>query len=166
MKVTERVLLLSLALLLVACGDNSPPVVLKDAQADYFGSWEHVGSEYGNDIVSDNMLLVFHPDSTVSYKRCINRMNGHTYTSFPDARIRSLTDKQLVITAGIWFLHFTRTLPINRAPYVDGGESYLEVDGLKLRKLRAGESSTHSTWKCDSDDDRHRDKDEDEDTQV
>src|SRR5262245_44422997 len=109
MKVTERVLLLSLALLLVACGDNSPPVVLKDAQADYFGSWEHVGSEYGNDIVSDNMLLVFHPDSTVSYKRCINRMNGHTYTSFPDAHIRSLTDKQHVTPTSIRFQQYTHT---------------------------------------------------------
>src|SRR5512134_515916 len=61
-----------LALVLVGC-DPAPPVVLAASQKDYFGSWEHVSSEYGNNIVSDNMLLIFHPDSTVSYKRCINR---------------------------------------------------------------------------------------------
>ena len=145
-------LLLISMLSTAACSDKSPPVVLTGAQANYFGSWEHVGSEYGNNIVVDNMLLVFHQDSTVSYVRCIKRVNGHSYTSLADAHITSLTDKQLVIKGGIAFIQFTRELPINSPPHAEGDESYLEVDGLKLRKLKAGESSTHETWKCDSDD--------------
>jgi hypothetical protein len=43
----------------------------------------------------------------------------------------------------------TKTLPVNRPPYADGDQMFLEVDGLKLRRLREGESSTHETWKCD-----------------
>jgi hypothetical protein len=151
MKIGPPALLLASALLIAACSNDVPPVVLAGAQADYFGSWEHVGSEYGNNIESDNMLLVFHPDSTVSYKRCIKRMTGHNYTTLPGADIKSLTDRQLVISGGIWFINFTRELPINKPPHAEGEESYLEVDGLKLRKLKSGESSTHETWKCDSD---------------
>src|SRR5262245_19473117 len=40
---------LVLCLLLVGC-DTAPPVVLAASQKDYFGSWEHVSSEYGNNI--------------------------------------------------------------------------------------------------------------------
>jgi hypothetical protein len=157
MKLSAPALLLT-SVLLVACSDSAPPVVLTSAQADYFGSWEHASSEYGNNIVSDNMLLVFHPDSSVSYKRCINRMNGHSYTSLSEAHIKSLTDREVVISGGIWIIQFTRELPINKPPHVEGDESYLEVDGLKLRKLKAGESSTHETWKCDSDEDKKNDR--------
>jgi hypothetical protein len=146
-------LLLVPLLLVTACSDNTPAIKLTGAQSGYFGSWEHTGSEYGNNIVSDNMLLVFHPDSTVSYKRCINRMNGHSYTSLPGARIVGLTDRLLSFRGGIWFIQFTRELPINKPPTVEGEETFLEVDGLKLRKLKSGESSTHDTWKCDSDKD-------------
>jgi hypothetical protein len=134
--------------LLVACSDNTPPVTLTGAQTAYFGTWEHAGSEYGNNVVSDNMLLIFHPDSTVSYKRCINRMNGHSYTSLPDAKITMLTDNRLVIHGGFWIINFTRDLPIS-APYVEGDDTYFNADGLKLRRLKPGESSTHESWKCD-----------------
>ena len=161
-RIAFSLLMLSSALLLAACGKSTPPVVLSAAQSDYFGSWEHVGSEYGNNIETDNMLLVFHKDSTVSYKRCITHMNGHNYVSLPDAEIRSFTDKQIVISGGIWFIHITRELPINKPPYVEGGDSYLELDGLKLRKLRPGEPSTHESWKCDSD----KDKDKDDSTHT
>ena len=154
MKFNAAALLLIPSFLIAACSEKPPPVVLTGAQTDYFGTWEHASSEYGNNVVSDNMLLVFHQDSSVSYKRCINRMNGHNYTSLPEAEIRSLTDKQLVISGGMWIIRFTRELPINKPPHVEGEESYVEVDGLKLRKLKAGESSTHETWKCDSDKDK------------
>ena len=138
-----------LSLALVGC-DAAPPVVLDASQNAYFGSWEHVSSEYGNDIVSDNMLLIFHPDSSVSYKRCINRMNGYSYTTLPDSRLEELTDRQLVISGGVWILRLTKELPIDRAPYASGDQMFVEVDGLRLRKLKDGESSTHETWKCES----------------
>jgi hypothetical protein len=139
---------LCLAFLLVACSDSTPPVTLAGAQTAYFGTWEHTGSEYGNNVVSDNMLLIFHPDSTVSYKRCINRMNGHNYTSLPDAKIINLTDNRLAIRGGFWIINFTRDFPIT-APYVVGDDTFFNADGLKLRKLKSGESSTHESWKCD-----------------
>ena len=141
---------LLLASLLVACSDDAPPVKLTGAQADYFGTWEHVGSEYGNNVDSDNMLLVFHQDSKVSYKRCINHVSSHNYTTLGEAEIKSFTDDELVIRGGIAFIHISRELPINKRPYVEGDERYLEVDGLKLRKLKNGESSTHESWKCNS----------------
>ena len=68
-----------------------------------------MSSEYGNNIVSDNMLLIFHPDSTVSYKRCINRMNGYSYTQLPGSRLEELTDHQLAISAGLWTLRWTKS---------------------------------------------------------
>jgi hypothetical protein len=141
------------AFLLVACSDNTPPIKLTDAQSAFFGTWEHAASEYGNNVVSDNMLLIFHPDSTVSYKRCINRMNGHNYTSLPDAKITTLTDNRLAIRGGFWIINFTRDFPI-KPPYVEGDDTFLDADGLKLRKLKPGESSTHESWKCDGDKDK------------
>jgi hypothetical protein len=152
-KKARLALLLAMGALLAGC-DGAPPVVLNASQSNYFGSWEHVGNEYGNNIVSDNMLLIFHPDSTVSYKRCVNRMNGYSYTKLPEATIKSLADNHLLISAGVWKLRWTKDLRIDRAPYVDGDESYLEIDGLKLRRLRAGESSTHETWKCSDEEDQ------------
>src|SRR5215510_3437915 len=136
MKFSASSLFLIPALLLTACGEKAPPVKLTAAQAAYFGSWEHAGSDYGNNIESDNMLLVFNPDSTVSYKRCINHMSGHNYTTLPDAHIESFTDKQLVFTGGIAFLNFTRKLPIGSPPHTEGDETWMEMDGLKLRKLK------------------------------
>ena len=156
MRTATPVSLPFLALVLVGC-DTAPPVVLVASQKDYFGSWEHVSSEYGNNIVSDNMLLIFHPDSTVSYKRCINRMNGYSYTQLPGSRLEELTDHQLAISAGLWILRWTKKLRIDRPPYLSGDQMFLEVDGLKLRKLQYGESSTHETWKCASDDDSDAD---------
>jgi hypothetical protein len=146
-------LTLGCTLFLAGCGSSDPPVVLSGSQSDYFGSWEHAGSEYGNNIVTDNMLLIVHPDSTVSYKRCINRANGHSYTSFGEATIKRLTDKELVISAGLWKLRWTKTFPINRTPYVEADDRYLEVDGQKLRRLKVGEPSTHESWKCSADED-------------
>ena len=148
MKVTIPALLL--ASLLVACGNDTPSIKLTGPQTVYFGTWEHAGSEYGNNVESDNMLLVFHEDSKVSYKRCINHLNSHNYTSLGDMEIKKLTDTELVIRGSILFIHITRDLQIGRRPYVEGDESYFELDGLKLRKLKNGESSTHDSWKCDS----------------
>ena len=151
MRKTKVMSLPFLAFTIVGC-DTPPPTVLDASQADYFGTWEHVSNEYGNNIVSDNMLLVFHPDSTVSYKRCINRMNGYSYTQLPGSRLEKLTDRELAVSTGIWKLRWTIELAIDRAPYTSDDEMYLEVDGVKLRKLKYGESSSHETWKCDSDD--------------
>jgi hypothetical protein len=157
MKIKESILLCLLFATLAACGSNAPPVLLTTDQHDYFGSWEHMGSEYGNSIVSDNMLLIFHPDSTVSYKRCINRMNGRRYTQLPGAKIESLSSQTLVISSGFWKLRWTEKLTINRPPYVEGVDMFLDIDGLKLRKLKDGESSAHESWKCSSEDDKKRD---------
>lgn len=140
-----------IVLLLGGCADDPAPVAQVQELKPYHGTWEHSGSEYGNHVISDNMLLVFHPDNTVSYKRCINRMNGHTYIKLPDASIKHLSDELLVVSVGWWVLSWSEKLPIARAPYADGNDWYFEVDGLKLRKLRLGERSSHETWKCDSD---------------
>lgn len=156
MKTTKSILLLLFVTTFVSCGSNAPPVLLNESQGDYFGNWEHVGSEYGNNIVSDNMLLLIHPDSSVSYKRCINRMNGHHYTQLGEAKIESLSDKQLVISGGIWKLRISEELDIQRPPYVEGDDMFLNIEGLTLRKLKDGEASTHESWKC-SDDDKKKD---------
>jgi hypothetical protein len=113
MRTTTTVSLACLALVLVGCG-NVPPMVLAASQKDYFGSWEHVSNEYGNNIVGDNMLLIFHPDSTVSYKRCINRMNGYSYTQLPDSRLEKLTDRQLAFSANTASRAHTRRGSANR----------------------------------------------------
>jgi hypothetical protein len=157
MKTIKALLLFLLFAAIAGCGNDAPPVRLSDDQRDYFGSWEHVGSEYGNNIVSDNMLLIFHPDSTVSYKRCINRMNGRRYMQLPDAKIESLSSQYLVISGGIWKLRWTENLQIHRPPYVEGADMFLDIEGLKLRKLRDGEASTHESWKCSLDDEKESD---------
>lgn len=157
MTIRTKTLLATSALFATACSDNQPPVVLTGAQTAWFGSWEHVGSEYGNDIDGDNLLLVIHPDSSVSFKRCVNHMSSHSYVILPDAHIKSLSDRLLVIGGDILFIHMTRELPINRAPYAEGGDNYLELDGLKLRKLKPGEHSTNDSWKCGTDENTEKD---------
>ncbi|GEM_PF-6313611 len=149
MSTVAKLLAVALALFLTGC-DPKPVVVLDGDRRAYFGVWEHTGSEYGNGVNSDNLLLIFHPDSSVSYKRCINRLNGYHYVTLPDASITRLTDKELVISRGLWIFNWSETLPLGGTPLAAGDQWYLQVDGLKLRKLKSGEPSTHEAWKCES----------------
>jgi hypothetical protein len=146
------VLLIPSALLLVAC-DNAKPITLNDNQKEYFGVWEH-SSSGPNNITHDGMLLVFHSDSTVSYKRCTTRLNGHRYTAMPDMSIKQLTDTQLIVFKNLWVFDFDTEFEVNRVPYVENNETYMKIDGVTLRRLKDHEQSSHASWKCDSDDDK------------
>jgi hypothetical protein len=133
---------------LFGCGKSDPAITIPADKADYFGVWEYKYNEFGNNIKSDNMLLVFYKDSSVSYKRCINRLNGHKSTTVPEAVITKLTDTELVISANIIITSLDISFVIEQPPYLDEGVWKMKVDGALLKKLSPGEQSDHETWKC------------------
>jgi len=143
-------LLLALALtssLLTACGKN-PGIALPADKQSLLGVWIATQSEFDNDVTSDNMLLVFHRNNQVSYLRCINRLNGHSYTNLPDAKLVRITDDEFEIAKDFFITDFNKTFIIQRLPYQTNGEWRLTVNGVSLRKLKAGEKSDHKNWQC------------------
>lgn len=131
----------------VACSQEQPIQIPED-KSEFFGVWVYKNNEYGNDVRIDNMLLVFHSNSTVSYKRCIKRMNGHKNTIVPEAKLIKLTDKEIVIRANIILMKIKLNFDIEKPPYHDNDNWHMKVDGALLRKLKPGESSNHESWDC------------------
>lgn len=142
----KKLFILLLILTCMACSRKEPIQIPKEKE-EFFGVWVYKNNEYGSDVKKDNMLLAFYKDSTVSYKRCIKRMNGHKNTIVPDAKIVKLTDKELVINVN-FFLSINLDFKIETLPYQDNNDWFMKVDGALLRKLKPGEKSDHDSWDC------------------
>ena len=158
MIIIKKVIILLSALTVLACTQESPITIPKE-KSDFYGVWIYKSNEYGNDVKIDNMLLAFHADSTVSYKRCIKRMNSHKNTSVPEAKLIKLTDKELVIKANLILMRMNLDFAIEKLPYLENNNWYMKVDGALLRKLKPGEKSDHHLWDC-GDDTKQEEKDE------
>ena len=92
MKYLAASLLLAALLSISACSDNTPPVKLGDAQANYIGTWEHAGEIPDDHDSTDNMLLVIHPGSTVSYVRCVAQAQARRVQHLPDLEMPAEKD--------------------------------------------------------------------------
>ena len=138
---------LALVLLLSACS-KTPGIALPADKQALLGAWVAKQSEFDNDISSDNMLLVFHRNNQVSYLRCINRVNGHSYTHLPNARLLRISDSEFEIAKDLFITDWNQTFTLQRLPYQKKGEWRLTVNGVSLRKLKAGEKSDHNDWQC------------------
>jgi hypothetical protein len=146
MLLIRKLLFVLFALLFVACSKEEP-IQIPEEKSEFFGVWIYKDDAYGNNVRKDNMLLAFYQDSTVSYKRCIKRMNGHKNTVVPDARIIKLTDKELVINVK-FLLSINLDFDIQTLPYQENNDWFMKVDGVLLRKLKPGEKSDHDLWEC------------------
>ncbi len=114
------------------------------------GVWEYQGSDPDRGISRNEMRLVFHPDSTVSYKHCIDRNNGYSYTTLPKARIIELDNDRIVISQDVWFTDMKRKLQIKSWPFRKDGHWQMNINGLLLKKLNDDEKSAHRQWRCDT----------------
>ena len=132
---------------IIACSKEEPIRIPED-KSEFFGVWIYKSDEYDNNIKKDNMLLAFYKDSTVSYKRCIKRMNGHKSTIVPEAKLIKLTDKELVIKANLVFMSINLDFEIEKLPYQENNEWFMKVDGALLRRLHKGEKTDHASWEC------------------
>ena len=150
MRTIKKLFAILPVLFLLSCSQEEPILIPKE-KSDLFGVWVYKYNEYGNNVKIDNMLLAFHSDSTVSYKRCIQRMSGHKTTSVPEARIIKLTDKELVIKVNLFIFRMRLNFNIEQLPYKEKDDWYMKVDGVLLRKLRPGEKSDHDSWACGDD---------------
>lgn len=159
MRALKRFLILLPLFSIIACSQEQPILIPED-KAELFGVWIYKNDEYGNNVKIDNMLLAFHKDSSVSYKRCIKRMNGHKNTSVPEAKIIKLTDQELVIKVSFVFFRIRLNFDIDQLPYKENDDWYMKVDGALLRRLRPGEKSDHETWDCGKDTEQTKEKTE------
>ena len=143
----RKVIYILIFLLLSSCSSDEP-IKIPDDKSYYFGVWEYKSEEYGKNVKTDKMLLAFHRDSTVSYKRCIKTLGGHNNSTVSEATIVKLTDKELVINANLIIIGWNLEFAIEKPPYQEEGEWMMKVDGALLRKLKPGEKSDHETWDC------------------
>jgi len=141
---------------LSACG-KSDPISLPPDNKEFLGVWQAKNSEFDNGVTSDNMLLVFHKNNLVSYLRCINRVNGHTYYNLPDSKLISISDTEFEIAQDIFVTDWNKKFTINRLPYQEKNDWYFIVNKVKLRKLKAGEKSDHDSWQCGKEGDKKSD---------
>lgn len=148
--IKHRFFMAMLVLSLTACGKNDPIPLPVDKQ-QLVGVWQAKQTEFDNGVSSDNMMLVFHKNSRVSYLRCINRINGHNYYNFPDAKLVNMSDTGFEIARDIFVTDWNIKFSINRLPFKEKEDWYFMVNKVKLRKLKAGETSDYKSWQCGGD---------------
>jgi hypothetical protein len=147
------VFFLSLLLALFACDKTPAPITLAQDSA-LFGTWEYQFDEFQNGVTTDQFLLVIHMDSTIDYKRCKNRVNGHSYAILPASTILKFEQNKLLIGPQWFFSIFDEELVIEKFPFAEKNDTFMVVNQAKLRKLKPGEISNHESWKCSDDDDK------------
>lgn len=147
----HRLSSLVVALLLCGCEAGVEPIRL-DPDSDMFGAWEYQFDEFGNGVTTDQFLLIFHQDSTVDYKRCKNHVGGYSYTKMPNASILEVNPHRIRIGVDLFLITLDKELDFEKFPYEENGDTFMKVDGARLRRLRPGQSSDHESWKCSSDD--------------
>lgn len=146
------VLLSCMVLLLVSCG-KSDPIVLPADHQDLYGVWERTEIT-DNGLGVNNMLLAFHNDNTVTYARCFKKVNKSYSESLPGLNLIRFEGQEIDIQIGWGIFTWTKHLTINKFPYQENGQSYIDVGGVKLRKLAQDERSDYANWPCNRDDNK------------
>ena len=135
--------------LLAGCG-NDAPVQLKNSERQFIGAWHYFyEKKSSNSLEYQNVLLMIKPDSHVAYMKCIvhykleigenhnitSKSSNRTRVNLPNAIVTELTQKQLTLQQKALIFHIHYQLDINKAPYQQGGNWYLGVDNLVLKKI-------------------------------
>lgn len=151
-----RALALLLLIFMTGCSEKEPAdkkTARAEVQFDKFvGHWEAKTEVAGLANGFDNTAIIFGMDGMVEYKHCSAR---------PDAaatRGQGLLLSKLVVSEignGVLALskpatpyYAEKKFKLDREPYEQAGNWYLELDGIKLRKLEAGEASDYASWQC------------------
>lgn len=161
-------LLLVVVVLLMGCSKGEP-VKITDSQRQYIGAWQYLHeAETKSTLAIHNVLLEIRPDATALYRKCVvtrsaakgnyvsSRYNKTSKITYPSAIVTGLTDKAVSLEQELGYLHLKQELEINKVPYTKQGRRYLEIDGVRLKKLEGREIDQLTRWQC-PDDDEHKD---------
>ncbi|MEO6172367.1 MAG: hypothetical protein ABIP02_04555 [Arenimonas sp.] len=149
-------------LLLSACSDKSPsnqPIsastsakISAGPYENYVGHWEAKNKINGDANSFDNMALIIDKDGRAESKHCSGR-TGSAQTQNAGEILTGLVVSEL--GNGVLSLskpatpyYAEKKFRMDRNPFQENGRWYLELDGIKLRKLEESESSDYATWQC------------------
>ena len=148
-------LFIALSLSLAGCG-KSDPIILPAAHQDMYGVWEKTETR-DNGLIIDNVLLVMHADNTVTYVSCFKKPGYRTSQSLPGLSLIRFEGNKFDAQIGWGIFTWTEHFTVARFPYREHDQTYLEVNGVRLRKLLPHETSDYANWPC-NDDKRKEDK--------
>ena len=153
--------LLIVVFILTGCSDATPIKFTKQ-QKVYLGIWLlHFEDITENTVRIDNMLLSIKPDGRAMFLECESseKSSGNSKSSssssskFPDAVVTQITDKTITIVQEVAGFGFSKDLDIDKSPYLENDNWYLNIEGKKLLKVTDSSSYRKANWDCGKKDD-------------
>lgn len=151
-----RIFFLLVLVLLPACSDEMPATA-SSAKADvrfdeFIGHWEVKNAVDGAAGSFDNSALIIGKDGTVEYKHCSRGANLGATQSAGQALsglvVSDIGNGVLSLAKPGTPYYAEKKFRMNREPFQEDGSWYLELDGIKFRKLEDGETSDYASWQC------------------
>lgn len=142
--------------LLPACSDQKSASV-QPARAEvrfneFIGHWEAKNTLPGSAGSFDNIALLIGQDGIVEYKHCSRATNSGATQSTGQALanlvVSDIGNGVLSLAKPVTPYYAEKKFRLDREPYLEAGKWYLELDGIKLRKLDDGEISDYASWIC------------------
>ncbi len=145
--------------ILSGCSDATP-IKITDQHKDYIGVWQlRIEDIRDNSTKIDNMLLAINSDGTAVYRKCeVNETkSGNSkkrlrYSiSFPSAAVTQFTENKITLVQEIGWFGVDNELTIDKAPYLENENWYVNIEGKKLTKLTGKDIHTKTNWECPED---------------
>ncbi len=151
-----RTFFLLMLTLLTACSDkqsaDTPSVKTEVRFDEFIGHWEVKNAVAGDVGNFDNTALIIGENGTVEYKHCSRGTNQAATQSsgeaFSNLVIGDIGNGVLSLAKPATPYYAEKKFRMNREPYREGSKWYLELDGIKFRKLEDGEISDYASWQC------------------
>ncbi len=147
---------LLMLVVLTACSDkqsaNMPAAKTEVRFGEFIGHWEVKNTVAGDAGNFDNTALIIKKDGTVEYKHCSRGANSAVTQSSGEALsnlvVGDIGNGLLSLAKPTTPYYAEKKFRMDREPYQEGGRWYIELDGIKLRKLEDGETSDYASWQC------------------
>jgi len=154
-------LIVTISWILYGCSDTTP-VPLTEENRQYIGVWQlRIEEATDSSLRIDNMLLAVNTDSTAVYRRCeVNKSKSKNSSSsssysvnFPEAVVTNISQGSITVAQKLGWFGFDSDLVIDKAPYQEGQQWYVDIEGKRLARLSNLEIETMTNWSCPSSDD-------------
>ena len=151
-----RICFLLVMVLLPACSDPMPATA-PSAKAevrfdDFIGHWEVKNVVDGAAGGFDNSALIIGKDGVVEFKHCSRGVMQAAMQSSGEALsglvVSDIGNGVLSLAKPGTPYYAEKKFRMDREPYREGGKWYLELDGIRFRKLEDGETSDYASWQC------------------
>lgn len=151
-----RTFFLLMSVLLTACSDKKPSdtaAAKAEVRFDEFvGHWEVKSTLAGKAGSFDNTALIIGQGGVVEFKHCSRAAHLDATQSSGQALenlvVSDLGNGVLSLAKPATPYYAEKKFRMDREPYREGGKWYLELDGIRLRKLEDGEVSDYASWQC------------------